>query len=226
MKHLLGLLLVMGIAGCGGGSEGDAPPAGETASPATPKSSQVEVDEPPAQAADDAVAALKKLRAKIERNEQGEVIGVSIASRKFTDADLVHLKELTSLETLNLRSTKITDAGLVHLKPLSNLETLYLTGTKINDAGLAHLKGLPGLRRLVVNNTQVTYAGVTELQKALPNCKIRKQPPSPLLPPVRVRLLATRRLREAGPPTNTHPPTLRNASSKSGQSTAPGNQGL
>ena len=47
MKRLLGLLLVMGMVGCGGGDE--APPAGETALPATPNKPQAKVDEPPVQ---------------------------------------------------------------------------------------------------------------------------------------------------------------------------------
>jgi hypothetical protein len=50
MKRLLGLLLVIGMVGCGGGSE--APPAGETVSPATPNKPQAKVDEPPVQTVD------------------------------------------------------------------------------------------------------------------------------------------------------------------------------
>ena len=95
MKRLLGLLLVMGMVGCGGG--GKAPPAGEAALPQPPNSSQAKADEPPAQAVgadpsvesgiappdtiDDApaqiadaasVAALEKRGAKIERNSEGD----------------------------------------------------------------------------------------------------------------------------------------------------------
>ena len=51
MKRLLGLLLVMGMVGCGGGDED--PPAGEAALPATPKNEpQANVDEPPVQTVD------------------------------------------------------------------------------------------------------------------------------------------------------------------------------
>ena len=50
MKRLLGLLLVMGMVGCGGGDE--APPAGETALPATPNKPQAKVDELPVQTVD------------------------------------------------------------------------------------------------------------------------------------------------------------------------------
>jgi len=87
--------------------------------------------------------------AKIERNEQGEVVEVDLGSSRITDTGLVHLKGLTSLQTLNL-SGSITDSGLVHLKGLTNLQQLYL------------------------EDTQITDAGVADLQKALPNCKIYK----------------------------------------------------
>ena len=113
MKRLLGLLLVMGMVGCGGGEED--PPGGVAALPATPENSQAKVDEPPvvsaaadpsvesasvspttpADAVDDTpaqsddvdpVAALKELVARIERNEQDEVTMVGLWSRKITDA--------------------------------------------------------------------------------------------------------------------------------------------
>ena len=39
---------------------------------------------------------------------------------------------------------------------------------------IAQLKVLTNLQTLNLHNTQVTNAGVTELQQALPNCKIEK----------------------------------------------------
>ena len=54
MRRPLGLLMVMvmvmGMVGCGG--EGEAPPAGEAALPATPNKPQTKVDEPPVQTVD------------------------------------------------------------------------------------------------------------------------------------------------------------------------------
>ena len=50
MKRLLGLLLVMGMVGCGGGDE--APPAGDEALPATPNKPQAKVDERSVQTVD------------------------------------------------------------------------------------------------------------------------------------------------------------------------------
>ena len=50
MKRLLGLLLVMGMVGCGAGD--DAPPAEKAALQATPNEPQAKVDEPPVQTVD------------------------------------------------------------------------------------------------------------------------------------------------------------------------------
>ena len=96
------------------------------------------------------VAALKRLEAQIEQDDQGRVV------------------------ELKLMSLKITDAGLEHLKGLTSLQTLTLARTKITGAGLVHLKGLTKLRLLGVVQTQVSDAGVADMRKALPNCEIIK----------------------------------------------------
>ena len=181
MRVLLGLLLVA-IVGCGDGSS----PPGGGAVP-TPEGSQAKAGN---------VAALKKLGSLIERNEQGEVVEVDFAVvDDFTDAGLVHLKGLTSLQTLNLSGsitdaglvhlkgltglqllwlsqTQITDAGLVHLKGLDKLQTLYLNGTSMTDAGVRHLKELKQLVKLFINATKLTDAGRAELKRALPDCMV------------------------------------------------------
>ena len=169
MRVLLAVVLV-GVVGCGGSS----PPGG--GSVPTPEGSQGKTDKPPAQTANaDPVAALKKLGAKIERNEQGEVVEVSLMNRRITDAGLAHLNGLVKLETLTIYfATQITDAGLAHLKGLTQLQSLNLSFTKISDAGLAHLKGLANLKKCNLLGTKITAAGVADLQKALPNCKISK----------------------------------------------------
>ena len=108
MKRLLGLLLVMGMVGCGGGSSHK----GETASPATFVTT-------PAQVADaDPVNSLKKLGAQIEQDDQGRVVELNLSSTQITDAGLVHLKGLTTLQQLNLNGTKVTDAGVVEVPDL------------------------------------------------------------------------------------------------------------
>ena len=104
MKRLLGLLLGMGMVGCGPSEE-------------------------------ESVAALEKLGAtKIKRNEQGEIIEVLLNKPNVTDAGLVHLNRLATLQRLSLSDTGVTNPGLVHLKDLTKLETLSLGGTQITDA--------------------------------------------------------------------------------------------
>ena len=120
----------------------------------------------------DPIAILERHGGKIERNEQGEVVGVDLrgASMSPTGQKLLHLIGLGE------QRLSLSDAALVHLKGLTKLQRLYLAGTKITDAGLVHLKGLVKMEELWLVGLKLTDAGVADLQKALPNCKITRKP--------------------------------------------------
>ena len=110
---------------------------------------------------------LGKLGAEIHRNADGQVVSVrfSFFKKKVTDAGLVHLKEMTNLESLELNECpQVADAGLVHLKGFTNLQTLSIEGTQVTDAGLVHLKDLTNLQSLSLANTQVTDAAPVHLK--------------------------------------------------------------
>ena len=79
MKRLLGLLLVMGMVGCGGGDE--APPSGEAALPATPNKPQAKVDEPLVQAVD-ASKLVQKGGLTYERNSKTPFTGLMVAKHE------------------------------------------------------------------------------------------------------------------------------------------------
>ena len=113
------------------------------------------------------VAALKRLRAKIRTNHQGDVIEVNLMLRAITDADLKHLRGMAKLEHLYLNGTPITDVGMKHIRPLVNLRVLGLNVTQITDAGLVHLKGLPKLTHLLLSGTQITDAGLAHLKELI-----------------------------------------------------------
>ena len=144
MKRMLGLLLVMGMVGCG---------------------------EP---TLEESLAAWEKLGGRIEREQgevvavdfpDGNLTDAGLMHlKRMTNLETLDLKTCT----------QITDAGLVHIKDLTNLQWIDLTNTKVTDTGLLHLKGMTNLQELSLGNTKVTDAGVAALQKALPNCKITK----------------------------------------------------
>ncbi len=90
------------------------------------------------------------------------------------DADMVHLKGFKKLECLSLGGSDVTDAGLRDIGELTSLKALSLYDTRISDSGLNHLKKLTNLKVLNVGKTGVTSDGVASLQKALPNCEIRR----------------------------------------------------
>jgi serine/threonine protein kinase/WD40 repeat protein/phage FluMu protein Com len=121
---------------------------------------------------------------------------LNLCRTTLTDAGMIHLKGLTSIENIGLwetgitdggleslvgfkklkglgmSNTKITDAGMVHLKGLTSIENLGLRDTSVTDAGLKHLAGLESLRGVELIRTKVTADGVKKLSTALPGCKI------------------------------------------------------
>ncbi len=112
---------------------------------------------------DAVIAAIKKLRWRINVDKNKAVV-VVYCPRDTTDAELKHLKGLTSLQHLFLSETKVTDAGLEHLKGLTKLQSLFLTDTKVTGAGLVHLKGLTSLQELWLHRTKVTDTGLVHLK--------------------------------------------------------------
>lgn len=97
-----------------------------------------------------------------------------LSNNKITDDGLVHLEGLTSLIKLYLGGTKVTGKGLVHLSGLTELQWLDLMNTEVTEKGLVHLKGLVKLQKLYLYGTKVSPEGIRKLQKALPNCEIKK----------------------------------------------------
>ena len=84
--------------------------------------------------------------------------------------NLAPLEWLATLKTLDLQGTSVTD-----ISPLSNLKNLSwldLSDNPISD--LTPLARLTKLESLNLIGTSVTDEEVARLQKALPNCKIRR----------------------------------------------------
>ncbi len=90
----------------------------------------------------------------------------------LSDACLVPIQDLTSLERLTLSGNRITDSGLAKLSGLSRLETLDLDATDATDAGLVRLHALRNLKVVDLAGTMVTPQGIKALQSALPGLEI------------------------------------------------------
>jgi uncharacterized protein (TIGR03067 family) len=114
-----------------------------------------------------AIAAIKKMGGDVRPGKNGAVESVGLDKAKMTDADLVHLKPLTTVQTVSLRFTELTGAGLEHLKGLTSLTSLYLPGSTVGDAGLAEIGKLPGLVNLYLQETKITDAGLAHLKGLL-----------------------------------------------------------
>jgi len=75
---------------------------------------------------------------------------------------------------LALFHTRITDDGLRHPSNMEDLHLLKIGSPYITDKGVPHLKQLTNLRFLYVNGTAISEVGAAELQRALPNCRIKR----------------------------------------------------
>jgi Leucine Rich Repeat (LRR) protein len=71
------------------------------------------------------------------------------------DDDLIHLKPLTDLTSLDFHSPYITDAGLVHLAGLTHLQYLGFRYASIRGEGLVHLGRMKSLQALAILRSRI-----------------------------------------------------------------------
>ncbi|TVU29242.1 hypothetical protein EJB05_20800 [Eragrostis curvula] len=76
-----------------------------------------------------------------------------------THGGLIHLKDLTKLESLNMRyCNNIVDSDIKYLSDLTNLKDLQLSCCRITDLGVSYLRGLSKLTQLNLEGCPVTAA--------------------------------------------------------------------
>ena len=107
------------------------------------------------------------------RNLQ-ELEDLTINSNSITGSDLSSLARLKSLRRFELASEKLTASGICHLKNLPQLTDLKIQSGSLSDAEVEPLKTLRCLKFLDISRTSVTKKGVDSLQRALPNCQIKR----------------------------------------------------
>jgi hypothetical protein len=89
---------------------------------------------------------------------------------RFSAAGAKRLGSFPRLKRLSL--DQATDATLRQIRELRQLEELEIAYGDVTDAGLEHLKHLTQLKALDLWYTGFTKQGITNLQQALPNCRI------------------------------------------------------
>ncbi|MEZ6072184.1 MAG: hypothetical protein R3C10_18480 [Pirellulales bacterium] len=127
-----------------------------------------------------------------------ELRWLCLSHTDITDADLTHLSSLKHLEWLSLHCTDIQGENLDELLSLRDLRYLSLFGAPIKENAMRALGEFPTLRRLVLSRTpivddwivhlasltslEVLYLRytklserrITELQDAIPKCRIKR----------------------------------------------------
>lgn len=94
-----------------------------------------------------------------------------------SEEGIAHIKELPQLRELLIgdfrEESTITNAALKHIGEMQSLHMLRIHSASVTDEGLVHLENLTQLKELTLDNTKVTPEGAQQLQRALPNCKIK-----------------------------------------------------
>jgi hypothetical protein len=118
-----------------------------------------------------ALATLQRFRPLVtfdETKPDRHVVGIRFhanINQKLTDDDLVNLKKMPHLRSLDPGSQHISDAGLESLKGLTELEGLDLRWNKVTAPGVVRLvKGLPKLQRLGLSGVPIRDNDLLELK--------------------------------------------------------------
>lgn len=82
------------------------------------------------------------------------------------------LQGLHNLNNLYLSFTHISDAEVVAIAKIASLEGLSLWGCPVTDASVEELAKLKSLKRLIVIATAISESGLERLRLALPNCEV------------------------------------------------------
>ena len=114
-------------------------------------------DDPPGVA-----AAIEAQGGRVVRDNNGQIVEISLARTWATDADLDRIAAIKSLKSLDLSLTYVSDQGIERLKQVEGLETLNLYAAEfITDAALAFLRGNHRLKSVNLRGTDVTDTSLT-----------------------------------------------------------------
>lgn len=101
---------------------------------------------------------------------------LDLSSNALTGSGLVALRKLPRLKVLALRYNRLRDAELRHLKDIKSLEEVQLAGNfHLTDAAVPALKELKNIKQINLHFTKISDKGIADLKKALPRADITRE---------------------------------------------------
>ncbi len=99
----------------------------------------------------------------VQRDAEGNVVGVDLAGREFKSSDMALLKAFPKLKRLNLTMTVAGDVSYSQLEGLTEIEELNLSRSRASDQSMPYLRNMKKLRKLDVSGTFVSDKGLENL---------------------------------------------------------------
>jgi len=96
---------------------------------------------------------------------QDKLRRLELSGTAVTSAGLIHLKELTDLERLNICLTACDDRGLEPLAKLTKMQRMTVCSSKITGTGFAHLQGMTKLESINLHSSPASDAGLEAIGK-------------------------------------------------------------
>ncbi len=90
---------------------------------------------------------------------------LEVSGTAVTSAGLIHLKELTNLERLNVCLTACDDRGFEHLAGMTKMKRMTICASKITGSGFAHLQGMKQIESINLHSAPASDAGLEAIGK-------------------------------------------------------------
>ena len=100
------------------------------------------------------------------------IVSLNMRGTAVDDQGVANLGGCSGLQRLHLEKTKVTDAAIKHLASLSGLEYLNIYGTAVTDAAIDDIAALKGLKKVFIWETKITIDGVAKLKEKRPDLQI------------------------------------------------------
>jgi hypothetical protein len=108
--------------------------------------------------------AVRKVPPRIERDDEGTIVGLRLDGVKLRPGDIQVISTLTHLVRLSLNRTAVKDEELKQLATLRSLRSLTLNNTSIGDRGIEALAEFPNLRWLCLGGVEASPQSVRALK--------------------------------------------------------------